>query len=60
MTVRLTSDCKALNAAIKRTRFPSKTLDDMIYMVNGAKFFSKLDITKAFHQLELARESRHF
>ena len=31
----------------------------MIYMVNGAKFFSKLDITKAFHQLELAEESRH-
>ena len=59
LEVRLTCDSKALNKAIKRTRYPCKTIDDIIYMVNGATIFSKLDIVKAFHQLQLAKESRH-
>ena len=56
--VRLTCDSKALNKAVKRQRFPIKTLDDIILAVNGATIFSKLDLNKAFHQLELAEESR--
>jgi hypothetical protein len=56
--VRLTCDSRALNKAIRRTRFPTKTLEDIVYMVNGATVFSKLDIRKAFHQLELSEESR--
>jgi hypothetical protein len=57
--IRLTCDSRMQNRAIKRTRFPTKTIDDIVYMVNGARIFSKIDIRKAFHQLELAEESRN-
>ena len=57
--VRLTCDSRALNKAIRRTRFPGKTIDDIIYLVNGAKVFSKLDLVKAFHPLELHPDSRN-
>ena len=57
--VRLTCDSKSLNKAVRRQRFPVKSLEDIVQAVNGAKVFSKLDLTKAFHQLELAKESRH-
>lgn len=59
LKIRLTSDSRAVNKAILRTRFPTKTIDDVILAVNGAKVFSKLDITKAFHQIEIAEESRN-
>ena len=57
--VRLTCDSRAQNKAIRRTRYPSKTVEDLVYLVNGATIFSKLDILKAFHQMMLAEESRY-
>lgn len=59
LVIRITSDSRAVNKAIKRTRFPGKNIDDVIYLVNGSKYFAKLDIMKAFHQLEIDEESRH-
>lgn len=59
MKIRLTSDSRAVNKAIRRTRFPGKTIEDLIYLINGCCRFSKLDIRKAFHQLLLAEESRN-
>ena len=60
MEVRLTCDSRALNKAVRRTRYPSKTLEDMVCLVNGATVFCKLEIAKAFHQLMLAEESRNY
>jgi hypothetical protein len=57
--VRLTCDSRDLNKAIRRIRYPGKTVEDIIYMVNGARVFSKLDITKAFHQLAIDESSRN-
>ena len=34
------------------------TLDDLIEDLNGDKFFSKLDLTQAYHQLEIDENSR--
>ena len=45
----LTCDNRALNKAIKRTRYLSKTVDDLIYLVNVETIFSNLDLIKAFH-----------
>ncbi len=56
--VRLTCDSRNLNKGIKRTRYPGKTVEDIVYALNGSTIFSKLDITKAFHQLELDEKSR--
>ncbi len=59
LDVRLTCDCRTQNKVIRRTRYPSKTVEYLVYMVQGARISSKLDITKAFHQLMLHEDSRH-
>ena len=41
------------NTAIEGTRFPTPTVDDLIFKSKGAKYFIKLDLNSAFHQLEL-------
>ena len=47
--VRITVDNRCQNKAIRRTHYPSKTLEELLYEVNGAQIFSNLDIIKAFH-----------
>ena len=54
-SVQITVDSKAVNKCIRRTRYPSKTIDDLVVQANGAVVFSKIDITKVFHQIELHR-----
>ena len=46
------------NRAIKRERYPSPTVDDLIHALNGAKVFSKFDLRSGYHQLVLSEESR--
>ena len=45
------------NRAIGREKHPMPTLDDLIADLNGAKVFSKLDMTQAYHQLEIDEDS---
>ena len=59
LAIRLICDSKAVNKAIKRTRYPSKTIEDLLTAVSGVIVFSKLDIIKAFHQLLLSKGSRY-
>ena len=35
------------------------TMDDLIADLNGSTVFSKLDLSNAYHQLELGESSRH-
>ena len=57
--VRICVDMREPNKAIGRERHPMPTLDDLITDLNGATMFSKLDMTQAYHQLELDESSRH-
>ena len=57
--VRICVDMREPNKAIGRERHPMPTLDDLIADLNGATIFSKLDMTQAYHQLELEESSRH-
>ncbi|XP_073959776.1 uncharacterized protein [Choristoneura fumiferana] len=57
--VRLCVDMRRANAAIQRENHPLPTMDKLLPQVRDAKYFSKLDIRDAFHQLELHPESRH-
>ena len=43
----------------EHTRFPLPTVDELIVEIRNATRFSKLDLNKAFHQLELDPESRN-
>ena len=57
--IRLCVDLRAANKAIKRVRHPIPTVKDISIDLNGATVFSKLDLSQAYHQLELAPKSRH-
>ena len=52
-------DMRMANAAIKRERHPTPTVDDLIHILNGAIVFSKLDLRAGYHQIPLAPESRY-
>ena len=58
-SIRLCVDMRSPNKAIKRTRHPIPTVNDIDVLLNGAKYFSKLDVKQAFHQLELHEDSRY-
>ncbi|XP_053390578.1 uncharacterized protein K02A2.6-like [Mercenaria mercenaria] len=47
------------NLALKRERHVVPTVDDIIMELNGSTVFSKVDLYKGFHQLELSEESRN-
>ena len=42
-----------INAAIERTRFSTLTVDDLMFRLKNGQYFTKLDLSAAFHQLEL-------
>ncbi|XP_062541106.1 uncharacterized protein K02A2.6-like [Armigeres subalbatus] len=47
------------NAAILRERHIMPTIEDFLPRFTSAKYFSRLDIEEAFHQVELKEESRY-
>ena len=57
--IRICLDSRAINTAIERERYPMNTIEDLIVDLNGSKIFSKIDLNKGYHQLELAKESRY-
>ena len=57
--VRICVDMRLANEAIRRVRHPIPTVNDISFALNGAKFFSKLDLSQAYHQLELHKQSRY-
>lgn len=57
--VRLCIDMRRANKAILRENHPLPVINDFLPHINGATVFSKLDIREAFHQVELAEQSRH-
>jgi cephalosporin-C deacetylase-like acetyl esterase len=56
---RICVDMRAANQAIKRERHIMPTLSDFRAELNGSKYFSKIDLIQAYHQLELKEESRY-
>ncbi|XP_062610190.1 uncharacterized protein K02A2.6-like [Saccostrea cucullata] len=57
--VRVCIDMRRANKAILRERHVMPTIDELVTDLNEAKIFSKLDLNKGYHQLELAPESRY-
>ena len=56
--IRFCVDMRQANMAVKRERFPIPTTDEVLQDLNQSKFFSKLDLTSAYHQVQLSPESR--
>ena len=59
-SVRITQDFRKLNARIKNIAQPLPTIDDLLSCLHGAKFFTKLDMRKAFHCLKIREQDREF
>ena len=57
--IRICVDMRAANTAIKRFRHPIPTVKDISLALNGAQYFTKLDMSQAYHQLPLHARSRH-
>ena len=57
--VRICVDMRLANEAIRRVRLPIPTVNDVSFALNGVKFFSKLDLSQAYHQIELDEQSRY-
>ena len=56
--IRLCVDMRKVNIAIIRNYYPIPTLDEILYLVIGAKIFSKLDLAQGYHQIVLDEKSR--
>ena len=56
--IRLCVDYKKINEHIQIDQHPLPTAEEIFARLNGAKFFSKLDLRAAYHQLEIREDSR--
>jgi len=52
-------DMREANKAIIRERHIIPKLEDILTELSGATYFTKLDLTEGYHQIELKEESRH-
>ncbi|XP_055589638.1 uncharacterized protein K02A2.6-like [Uranotaenia lowii] len=55
---RICLDLRRVNEAIVRERFPMPVVEEYLARLGHGNVWSKLDIKEAFHQVELAEESR--
>lgn len=55
--IRLCLDLRQVNRAILKEDFPIPTIEELLSRVKGSKIFSTIDLTMAFHQVEVDEES---
>ncbi|XP_062556966.1 uncharacterized protein K02A2.6-like [Armigeres subalbatus] len=55
---RLVVNMRAPNKAIQREYFRMPLIDELKVKLDGARYFSKLDLSNAYYHLELCKESR--
>ncbi len=56
--IRICLDMRRANEAIIREKHPVPTVEETLQEICGAKYFAKLDLNMAFHQIELHPDSR--
>jgi hypothetical protein len=57
--VRVCIDMREANKAISREKHPMPTVEELMSDLNSSTVFSKLDLSNAYHQLELDESSRY-
>ena len=57
--IRICTDMRQANRAIKRSHFHIPTVDKVLQFAQGARFFTQIDLKWGYHQVELKPESRY-
>jgi len=56
--IRVCVDFRQLNKVTIRPAFPMPNVEEMLNTLNGAKYFSTIDLGSAYHQVELENDSK--
>lgn len=56
--IRMCIDMRRANRAILRENYPLPTFETFMTKLKGAKYFTRLDLKNAYHQIELHEDSR--
>jgi len=57
---RIVTDFRAVNQILEPEHYPLPNATELLTFINGARYFSKIDLAAAFNQLKLAAESRKY
>ena len=58
-SLRICIDPKSLNSAIKREHYRTRTIDDLLHKLKGAKIFSKVDARSGYWNVKLSKDSSY-
>ena len=58
-SLRICIDPKSLNSAIKHEHYRTRTFDDLLHKLKGAKIFSKVDARSGYWNVKLSKESSY-
>ena len=58
-SLRICIDPKSLTSAIKREQYRTRTIDDLLHKLKGAKIFSKVDARPGYWNVQLSKESSY-
>ena len=59
-SIRLCIDYRAVNKVTMKDAFPLPNIEDMLYNLNGIKYFTSIDLVKGYYQVPMAQNAKPF